>query len=299
MTQDTYMSVKQVADYLHLNEKKVYELVRDNQIPATKVTGKWLFPRDLVDRWLTESSYNGVLSDRLSIVGSDDPLLYRVVMAYTNAVGPDALVSYFPTGTSMGLKLLHMRHADACCLHWGPNEESSLRHPALLQQFRQANLWVLVHLFRREQGLMIHPEVLARVGDDRQQIFRQALRWVARQQGSGSQRFLLEMLSRINLSPDDLDMRQTAYSEREAAALVSMREADIAPGAKAAAQENGLGFISFGWESFDIALPRNIWFRHLFQGLLQRLRSDVTQRMVLLYEGYDLTETGKLLWGED
>ncbi|MEZ5476415.1 MAG: helix-turn-helix domain-containing protein [Thiolinea sp.] len=45
MSQDAYMSVKQVAGYLHLNEKKVYELVRDNQIPATKVTGKWLFPR--------------------------------------------------------------------------------------------------------------------------------------------------------------------------------------------------------------------------------------------------------------
>jgi molybdate-binding protein len=169
----------------------------------------------------------------------------------------------------------------------------------LLRQFRQADLWVLVHLYRREQGLMIHPEALERVGDDKQQIFRQPLRWVERQQGAGSQRFLMEVLSRENLNVDDLDMRQIAYSEREAAALVSMREADIAPGAKAAAQENGLAFISYGWESFDIALPRNIWFRHLFQGLLQRLRSDVTQRMVLTYEGYDLSETGKLLWGED
>ena len=41
--------------------------------------------------------------------------------------------------------------------------------------------------------------------------------------------------------------------------------ADIAPGTRSIANEFGLGFISLGWESFDLALPRNIWFRHLFQ----------------------------------
>lgn len=299
MSQDVYMNVRQVAEYLHLNEKKVYELVRDQQIPATKVTGKWLFPRSLVDRWLTESAYNGLLSDRLAIVGSDDPLLYRMVLAHTNEVGPHALVSYFPTGTSMGLKLLQMRRADACCIHWGPDEESQLRHPALLQQFRQADLWVLVHLYRREQGLMIHSDCLSEPRLALHELLRQPLRWAVRQTGAGSQRYLLEVLVRENLHLDDLSVSQTAYSEREAAALIAMREADIAPGARSAARESGLEFISFGWESFDIALPRNIWFRHLFQGLLQRLRSDNAQRMALNYQGYDLSETGKLLWGDD
>ena len=33
-----YMNVKQVADYLQLNEKKIYALVAENRIPATKIT---------------------------------------------------------------------------------------------------------------------------------------------------------------------------------------------------------------------------------------------------------------------
>ena len=74
-----YMSVKQVASYLQLNEKKVYALVADNRIPATKITGKWMFPRELLDRWLLDSSHSGLLADRLLIAGSDDPLLFRVV----------------------------------------------------------------------------------------------------------------------------------------------------------------------------------------------------------------------------
>ena len=52
-----FMSVKQAAAYLQVNEKKIYALVREGKIPATKLTGKWLFPRDLVDQWLLESSH--------------------------------------------------------------------------------------------------------------------------------------------------------------------------------------------------------------------------------------------------
>ena len=53
-TQDAprFMNVRQVARYLQLNEKKVYALVNEGRIPATRLTGKWLFPRDLVDQWL-------------------------------------------------------------------------------------------------------------------------------------------------------------------------------------------------------------------------------------------------------
>ena len=49
-----FMTVKQAAAYLQVNEKKIYALVREGKIPASKLTGKWLFPRDLVDQWLLE-----------------------------------------------------------------------------------------------------------------------------------------------------------------------------------------------------------------------------------------------------
>ncbi|MDH3916154.1 MAG: helix-turn-helix domain-containing protein, partial [Chromatiales bacterium] len=75
-----FMTVKQAARYLQVNEKKVYALVGEGKIPASKVTGKWLFPRDLIDQWILESSHGGLLTDRMLIAGSDDPLLYRAIM---------------------------------------------------------------------------------------------------------------------------------------------------------------------------------------------------------------------------
>ncbi len=296
--QDAFMSVKQVAEYLHLNEKKIYALVNGGKIPATKVTGKWMFPRELVDRWMLDSAHGGLMTDRLIIAGSDDPLLYRIVLQFAQETGAHALISYTPTGTRLGLDLLQSNRVDTCCIHWGPNEESSTRHPALLSQHPLFRQWVLIRAFQREKGLMVAPHILQRV-ENPECLFNPEFCWALRQNGAGSQRFLIELLSQHGLNANQLNGQLIALSEREAAAAIAMGMVDVAPGAKSAAAEYGLGFISFGWESFDLALPRGIWFRRLFQELLNRLKSNPCQEMASRLSGYDLSSAGELVWGDE
>jgi excisionase family DNA binding protein len=293
-----YMSVKQVANYLQLNEKKIYALVADNRIPATKITGKWMFPRELIDKWMLDSSHGGLLSDRLIIAGSDDPLLYRVVLDYAATTGAYALISYSPTGTQLGLDLLESRRVDVCGIHWGPDSESHIRHPALIKQHSEAANWVLIHAFRREQGLLLDSNSPFR-NHSIEEIFNSPIRWSLRQAGAGAQRFLMEQLSLFSLNTDDLNCTCTALSDREAAASIAMGSADIAPGARAAATEYGLDFISFGWESFDLAIPRSIWFRRLFQELIQRLKLPACHQLADHLSGYDLSRAGELVWGDE
>ncbi len=293
-----FMNVKQVAEYLHLNEKKIYALVNEERIPATKITGKWLFPRELVDRWMLDSAHGGLMTNRLIIAGSDDPLLYRLIMNFAQDTGAHALISYTPTGTRLGLDLLQANRVDASGIHWGPRDESHTRHPALLRQYNQFRHWVLIRMFRREQGLMISPQ-LHDQGLAPEELTDQRYRWALRQNGAGAQRFLLEVLSGYGTSADRLNCVATALSEREAAANIAMGLADVAPGARSAASEYGLSFIPFGWESFDLALPRSIWFRRLFQDLIARLRSPATLAMADALTGYDLSEAGDLIWGDD
>jgi excisionase family DNA binding protein len=300
MTQEkhVFMNVKQVAEYLHLNEKKIYSLVNEERIPATKITGKWLFPRELIDRWMLDSAHGGLMTNRLVISGSDDPLLYRLIMNFAQETGSHALISYSPTGTRLGLDLLQANRVDACSIHWGPNQESHTRHPALLRQYPQFRQWVLIRLFRREQGLIVNREI-GKKRVDIKTLLARPYRWAMRQTGAGAQRFLLEVLSQYNTNIDRLNSVYTALSEREAAASITMNQADIAPGARSAAKEYGLEFIPFGWESFDLALPRNIWFRRLFQDLINRLRSVDCQTMGERLGGYDLSEAGELVWGDE
>jgi excisionase family DNA binding protein len=290
-----FMNVRQVARYLQLNEKKVYALVGEGKIPASKLTGKWLFPRDLVDQWVIESSHGGLLTDRMVIAGSDDPLLYRAIMQTAHELQARALMSYTATGTQLGLSLLARRRADVCALHWGPVEESENRHPALLRQYTQHSEWTLVRLFRREQGLILTPGLWS-AGSRVEDLFNPQTRWAARQEGAGSQRFLREAISRDGLNPARRRITSHAFSERDAAAAIAMGQADVAPGVRAAATEFGLDFVSLGWEGFDLAMNRGIFFRRLFRCLLDRLRSAESQQLARLLGGYDLTEIGDLVW---
>lgn len=294
---DAFMSVKQVAAYLQLNEKKIYALVNEGRMPATKVTGKWMFPRELIDRWMMDSAHGGLLTDRLVIAGSDDPLLYRVLTAFARDMNTLAQISYTPTGTRLGLDLLQANRVDVSALHWGPVKESRMRHPALLRQHSQHRNWVLIRAFAREQGLMVRPD-LARGVDSAELLTGSEFRWVQRQAGAGSQRFFMEMRRAGGLG-EALNTTVTALSEREAAAAIVLGHADVAPGARAAAAEAGLAFIPYGTEAFDLALPRNIWFRRLFQELLTRLQSGECRRIADMLGGYDFADSGEMIWGED
>src|SRR5687768_5664507 len=50
------MTTKEVADYLRIKERKVYDLVRERRIPCIRVTGKWLFPKALIELWVIQNS---------------------------------------------------------------------------------------------------------------------------------------------------------------------------------------------------------------------------------------------------
>ncbi len=294
-----YMSVRQVAAYLQLNEKKVYALLKEGMIPGTKVTGKWLFPRELIDRWLLDSSHSGVMTDRLIITGSDDPLLFRAIVDQAHRSRAHALLTYSPTGTRLGLELLQAHRADACALHWGPDTESHLRHPALLTQYPQHRNWVLIRLYRRRQGILLAPALGladAPLQDILDHAQRNALRWTLRQPGAGSQRFLIDALQALNVEIGTLQRAETATTEREAAASISMGLADLAPGCEAAAIEFGLEFSPLGWEAFDLVLPRPIYFRSMFQDMLGQLGQKTARQLASTLRGYDLDCCGALIW---
>jgi putative molybdopterin biosynthesis protein len=290
-----FMSVRQVAAYLHLNEKKVYALASEGKIPATKVTGKWLFPRHLVDQWMLESSHGGVLTDRIVLVGSDDPLIYRAIMQLANQIQTHALISYTCTGTQLGLSLLARNRADICAMHWGPAAESQRRHPALIAQYPTHRAWVLVRAFYRQQGLIVAPG-FREAPDDLGNLFLPTVRWAMRQEGAGSQRFLAETLAQQNVDPATLRVTARAYSEREAASLIAMGHADVAPGTHGAATEFGLDFVPIGWEAYDLALHRGVYFRTLFQKLLDHLKGSESLRLAHLLGGYDFSDMGQLVW---
>ena len=48
-TASACLTAREAAAFLHLNEKKLYELANSREIPAARIGGKWLFPRALLE----------------------------------------------------------------------------------------------------------------------------------------------------------------------------------------------------------------------------------------------------------
>ena len=294
---DVFMNVKQVSGYLQINEKKVYDMVNRGIIPATKITGKWMFPKELIDKWMLDSTHNGLLRDRLIIAGSDDPFLSRIINDFSRYLGNKAVIACTNTSTRAGLELLNANRVDVCCLHWGPAEESLTRHPSLIQQYSSSTNWILIRAFQRELGLLFSAvdEQNWVISD----FFEPKFRWDVHCSGSGSQRLLLEVLSKNGLNIDDLNTTSNSFSEREAAAAIHFNRCDVAPGTRATANEFGLQFLSLGTEQFDFVIPRDIWFRYLFLNLIEKIDSEPGHRLAQELGGYYIENCGKLIWGDD
>ncbi|WP_287367053.1 helix-turn-helix transcriptional regulator [Thauera sp.] len=286
------LTVREAAAFLHLNEKKLYELANSKDIPAARIGGKWLFPRALLEEWLLEQAHGGALTDRLLITGSDDPLLAATVSALAPTLGAEAFVAYSPTGTLTGLELLARRRANVCALHWGGVEHSEQQHATLLRSFGGQRQWALVRLALREQGVILRRGLHI---DGIETLAGFDYRWAMRQTGAGSRHFLESALASRGFSAADCTVVATAHTEREAAGIVAREEADCAPGTRAAAAEFGLDFLSLGWEAFDLALPRDILFRRLFQDLLRAHAGPASQALAQRLGGYDLSPLGRMI----
>ena len=49
---DEIMTIKEIAKYLKINEKTIYNLIKKKEIPAFKVGGNWRFKKSLIDKWI-------------------------------------------------------------------------------------------------------------------------------------------------------------------------------------------------------------------------------------------------------
>lgn len=290
-----FMNARQLAGYLQINEKKIYALANEGRLPGTKITGKWLFPKSLIDDWLIESSHGGLLADRLVIAGSEDPLLSHLIAGLTHEYESRALVSHSATGTPAGLALLARRRIDVCCLHWGPVEDSASRHAGLIRSHPESAQWLIVRLCQREQGFMLAPALDGQsVGIP--ELYDQRWRWVLPPEGSGSRHFLEDLSAFHSLDTQRLNITAILQTERELASLIARNQADIAPGPRSIASEFGLRFIPAGWEGFDMVLPRVVYFRYLFQAILDGLKRPDILAMAQQLGGYRFKQLGRIIW---
>lgn len=54
LSSDRLMTVRQLADYLNLNERTVLKLVSEGELPGVKIGNQWRFRKAMLDAWLDD-----------------------------------------------------------------------------------------------------------------------------------------------------------------------------------------------------------------------------------------------------
>jgi excisionase family DNA binding protein len=119
------MNTKEVAHYLGVHEKQVYALIKSKRIPSTRVTGKWVFPKKLIDDWIELNAQKSLGQARekskrvegaLLASGSNDPIL-DILHTYMRNSYPEFYIFTANTGSTDGLKALNKGYTDIAWSH--------------------------------------------------------------------------------------------------------------------------------------------------------------------------------------
>jgi excisionase family DNA binding protein len=293
-----FLDTQQVAHYLGVHEKQVYTLIHDRGLPATKITGKWLFPRHLVDRWLESNVVNmpetqpflKAAGDLLLIAGSDDPLLIDLIALFRKR-SPNILVLQSRAGSSDGLMALKKGLVHIACVHLVDSEGGyGTDH---IRQFLGEEI-AIITFAERTQGIILgqeNPQVIRDLAD----ALERRMRWAVRDVGTGTRALMDMEMDRLGIDPEPLFARSVPVkSHLDAALVIHAERADAGFGIEAAAHLAGCDFIPIRQERFDLIVRRENFFLPQVQDLLALLKGEVLEEMTASLTGYDLGESGKI-----
>jgi excisionase family DNA binding protein len=305
MEKKTLLNTKEAAQFLNINEKMVYTLISEKGLPATKVTGKWLFPKQLIEQWLENQTinypktpvplppYHGLLI----ICGSNDLLLDRTMSLFNNLY-PEHFAVFGNIGSLGGLKALGRDLCHIASSHLLQEDEEEYNFDFVTQEIG-GQVPVLVNFCRRQQGFIVakgNPRSISTVSD----LGKPKIRIANRPLGTGTRLLFDRELEKAGLDGTKIEGYSREFrSHLDVAMEVLSGRADAAPAIKPVAGLLDLDFVPLRWERYDLLVSKEHFFEQgvqLFLGLLHEPEfRDVTQKL----DGYDLSLCSKMVFPKE
>lgn len=287
-----YLTTDEAAVYLGIKERKLYELVANGAIPCSKVTGKWLFPRAALDRWVEA----GLVRPAGFQPGEPPPIVggsHDLLLEWTVRRSGSGL-ALLPEGSENGLARLDRNEVVIAAIHCHSSEDDAAANRAAVLSAISLHDAVVIGFARREQGLITAPGNPLRLGG-LEDAHRLQARFGLRQHGAGAQLLLEALLSRQNHAVGELVRVGEPYGTGQDLAL-AIRAGDIDCGVanRSIATSNGLGFVPLVWEDFDLVMRRRSYFEPPVQALIHCLRQPEFHRQAEQFGGYDTQVAGQV-----
>jgi len=299
------MSTKEVAKYLGIHEKQVYALIKSKRIPSTRVTGKWVFPRKLIDDWIESNAKTGLEQARqksrkiegaLLASGSNDPIL-DMLQTYLKKSYPEFYIFSANTGSTEGLKALNMGYTDIAWSHLLDPKSGEYNIPFLSTYLPNLKP-VVVNLFRRDLGFVVAKKNPYRI-QGFEDLTKKGVRFINRQKGAGTRVLLDHHLKRLKISPSQINgYEREVYTHFEVGLSILSKEADVGIATMVVSQLLGLPFIPITRENFDMLMDQSAFFGKGIQAFIEVLNSKDFRNRVEGLGNYDFKQSGKIIYSK-
>lgn len=295
------LSTKEIAEFLRVNEKMVYTLINEKELPATKIVGKWLFPKYSVEQWVERHTINNPrpaktaveLSNLLMFAGSNDVLLERTLTLFRQRY-PEYVVMFSNQGSLGGLQALLQ---GVCYIEGSPMaQEGDEDYNFFYASDILEELPAVVNFCRRELGLIVpkgNPRSITKISD-----LGVSDVTIANRPLEANIRLILDReIKKAGLDSSRIEGYDREFqSHLEVGLEVLTGRADTGPAIRSVANMLGLDFVSLTWERYDLLIPKEGFLSKGVQLFLELLKENAFLRLTEDLTGYDLSTSGKIAY---
>lgn len=296
------MNTKEVARYLDIHEKQVYALIKAGKMPCTRVTGKWIFPLRLIEKWIESSAHDGLREARrrvnsiegaLLASGSNDPALDMLLTAIQKD-HPDFNIFSANTGSVAGLESLNSGLTDMAFAHLFDAESGDYNIP-FLKRYCPDQTPVVVNLFYRQIGFILSKDI-AGTFQGWQNLADKNIRFVNRQKGSGIRLIIDQELEKQGIDDTSITGYENAvYTHFEVGLSIVAGDANAGIASAAIASLMDLQFLPLSQERFDMILAKDTFFQPPVQAFIETIQSDAFKKRVEKIGHYSFKDSGRIL----
>lgn len=295
------LSTREVASFLGINEKMVYTLIAEKGLPASKVTGKWIFPRHLVEQWVESSTINfpqphNVLppyDGLLVIAGSNDILLEKTLSIF-NSRYPGHLAVFGNLGSVGGISALRRSLCHMATSHLLQENDDEYNFDFLQRQFER--MPVVVNFCKRDQGILLqkgNPLHITAVKD----LGKSGVRIINRSLATGTRLLFDRVLKEAGIAGERIAGYDREVNRHMDVGLEILGgRADAGPGIRPVASLLGLDFLPLRQERYDLLVTRERFFDQGIQYFLGLLHEKAFVQAAEQLQGYDVSKSGKMIF---
>jgi excisionase family DNA binding protein len=295
------LSTKEVAEFLGINEKMVYSLISEKNLPASKITGKWLFPKHLVERWVENNTVNfpdpatklPPYEGLLIIAGSNDLLLDQTISLF-NSLYPDQIAVFGNLGSMGGLRALRQNLCHMAASHILQENDDEYNFEFAGKELD--NMPAVVNFCKREQVIIVqkgNPYNINSIKD----LEKTGVRIVNRPLSTGTRLLFDHELINAGIKSSRLDGYNNELGKHiDLGIEILSGRADAGPCIRPVAEQLGLDFIPLRLERFDILITKDRFFDKGVQCFIGLLHDKSFKKLADKFKGYDVSISGKMIF---